>query len=62
MTPRHAEVFIDGYYAGLVDDFDGIFQSLKLESGPYGVEIVAPASSRWPSTSGSARAEDQLLR
>ena len=42
VTPRHAEVFIDGYYAGLVDDFDGIFQSLKLESGPYRVEIVAP--------------------
>ena len=42
VTPRHAEVFIDGYYAGLVDDFDGTFQSLKLESGPYRVEIVAP--------------------
>ena len=26
-------VFVDGYYAGLVDDFDGTFQSLRLEAG-----------------------------
>jgi hypothetical protein len=40
--PRDAQVFIDGYYAGRVDDFDGIFQSLKLEEGEYQVEIVLP--------------------
>jgi hypothetical protein len=42
VTPRHAEVYIDGYFAGYVDDFDGLFQSLTLEEGPYHVEIVAP--------------------
>lgn len=40
--PRDAQVYIDGYYAGRVDDFDGVFQSLKLEEGEYQVEIVLP--------------------
>jgi hypothetical protein len=40
--PRHAEVYVDGYFAGHVDDFDGVFQGLRLEEGPYRIEIVAP--------------------
>jgi hypothetical protein len=40
--PRDAQVFIDGSYAGRVDEFDGIFQSLRLEEGEYQVEIVLP--------------------
>jgi hypothetical protein len=35
-------VFIDGYFAGLVDEFDGIFQRLHLDSGPHRVEVRAP--------------------
>jgi hypothetical protein len=42
VSPRHAQVFVDGYYAGVVDDFDGAFQALKLESGAYRIEISAP--------------------
>jgi hypothetical protein len=42
VRPRHAEVFVDGYYAGRVDEFDGFIQSLRLEEGPYTIEIVAP--------------------
>lgn len=42
VKPREAEVYVDGYWAGLVDDFDGVFQSLRLEEGPYKIEIVAP--------------------
>jgi hypothetical protein len=42
VEPRHAEVYVDGYFAGVVDDFDGIFQALRLEEGPYRIEIVAP--------------------
>jgi len=42
VSPRDAQVFVDGYYAGTVDDYDGAFQSLKLESGPYSIQIVAP--------------------
>lgn len=42
VRPRDAEVYVDGYYAGRVDDFDGVFQSLTLEEGGYRIEIVAP--------------------
>lgn len=42
VSPRFAQVYVDGYYAGVVDDFDGAFQGLKLESGAYRIEIVAP--------------------
>ena len=42
VSPRHAQVFVDGYYAGQVDDFDGAFQAIKLEAGTYRIEISAP--------------------
>lgn len=42
VSPRHAQVFVDGDYAGTVDDFDGTFQSLKLESGSYAIRLEAP--------------------
>jgi hypothetical protein len=40
--PRDAQVFVDGYYVGIVDEFDGVFQRLRLESGPHRIEIRAP--------------------
>jgi hypothetical protein len=42
VKPRDAEVFVDGYYAGTVDDFDGMMQSLRLDSGSYRIEIRKP--------------------
>jgi len=39
VKPREAQVFVDGYYAGLVDDFDGVFQSLRLSPGGHKIEI-----------------------
>ena len=39
IRPRDAQVFVDGYYAGLVDDFDGSFQSLRLDAGGHKIEI-----------------------
>jgi hypothetical protein len=39
VRPREAEVYVDGYFAGIVDSFDGVFQSLKVNSGPHHVEI-----------------------
>lgn len=38
-APRDARVFADGYFVGLVDDFDGIFQHMNLEAGPHRIEI-----------------------
>ena len=40
--PRWAQVFADGYYVGVVNDFDGIFQHLNLEAGPHHIEIRDP--------------------
>lgn len=41
VSPQQAEVYVDGYYAGQVDDFDGFAQGLRLEEGPYHIEIMA---------------------
>ena len=41
VKPNNAQVFIDGYYVGLVDSFDGAFQRLGIEAGAHKVEIRA---------------------
>jgi|RhiMetdeSRZDD1v2_1073273.scaffolds.fasta_scaffold03854_5 PEGA domain-containing protein len=41
-APRDAQVYADGYYAGIVDDFDGPFQRLELEAGAHQIEIRGP--------------------
>jgi len=38
VTPKETEVYIDGYRAGTVDEFDGFFQRMRLGSGEH--EIV----------------------
>jgi hypothetical protein len=38
-APRDAEVYVDGAYAGVVDDYDGVFQRLDLEPGSHEIEI-----------------------
>jgi hypothetical protein len=39
VTPREAAVYIDGFYAGVVDDFDGFFQRLPLLSGGHTIVL-----------------------
>jgi hypothetical protein len=39
VSPKESEVYVDGYYAGVVDEFDGIFQRLTLRPGPHLIEI-----------------------
>lgn len=41
VKPRNAKVYVDGYYVGLVDEFDGAFQKLTLNGGRHKVEIRA---------------------
>ena len=38
VSPREATVYVDGYVAGIVDDYDGTFQRLNLVPGHH--EIV----------------------
>lgn len=45
-APRDAEVYVDGYYAGTVDSFDGRFQRLTLEPGPHQIEVRSGSGSR----------------
>ena len=41
VSPKNAEVFIDGYFAGTVDQFDGTFQRLRVEPGQHELVIWA---------------------
>ncbi|MCC7241371.1 MAG: PEGA domain-containing protein [Acidobacteria bacterium] len=43
VSPREAAVYVDGYYAGIVDDFDGLFQSLPLAPGGHIVVLYLEA-------------------
>jgi hypothetical protein len=35
VTPKNTEVFLDGYFVGLVDDFDGYLQRLHAPAGEH---------------------------
>jgi len=39
VTPRQTEVYVDGYRAGVVDDFDGFAQRLRVEPGEHVIEL-----------------------
>jgi hypothetical protein len=37
--PAEARVYVDGYYAGVVDDFDGLFQRLHVAPGRHEITL-----------------------
>jgi len=39
VTPKDAEIYVDGYYAGTADDFDGVFQRLHTEVGGHAITM-----------------------
>jgi hypothetical protein len=39
VTPKEAEVYVDGYYAGIVDDFNGFFQRLRTAPGQHDITM-----------------------
>jgi len=39
ISPRNAQVYIDGRFVGLVDDFDGSFQQLHVEAGQHQLQV-----------------------
>jgi len=41
VQPKTAQVFADGYFAGVVDDFNGHFQHLNLTPGGHTIELRA---------------------
>jgi hypothetical protein len=46
-TPRNAEVFVDGYRAGVVDNFDGTFQRLSLPPGQHEITVYLAGFHTW---------------
>ena len=41
VTPKDAQVYVDGYYVGIVDDFNGRSQRLSLAPGLHHVDLHA---------------------
>ena len=39
VKPADAQVYVDGYFMGVVDSFDGSFQKLTIEEGAHKVEV-----------------------
>ncbi len=39
VNPAEARVYVDGYYAGTVDDFDGLFQRLNVSPGRHEITL-----------------------
>jgi hypothetical protein len=42
LPQRDAEVYVDGYFVGTVDNFDGVAQQANLEAGPHQIEVRSP--------------------
>lgn len=41
VKPADAQVYVDGYFMGQIDSFDGAFQRLSVEEGSHKVEVRA---------------------
>lgn len=39
VSPKNADVYVDGFYAGIVSDFNGIFHHLTMTAGPHVIEM-----------------------
>jgi hypothetical protein len=39
VTPDTSQVYVDGYYAGTVDQFNSWYQKLSLQPGPHRIEL-----------------------
>ena len=41
VKPADAQVYVDGYFVGVIDSYDGAFQRLSIEEGSHKVEVRA---------------------
>ncbi len=48
-TPEQAAVYVDGFYAGIVEDFDGLFERLPLTPGGHDITLFLQGyeTTRW---------------
>ena len=42
ITPKQADVYVDGFYAGTAGDFDGVFKRLHLMPGGHAITVYLP--------------------
>jgi hypothetical protein len=47
VTPRNTEVYVDGALAGVVDQYDGVFQSLRLAPGTHQITLYLDGHRRY---------------
>lgn len=60
-TPRETEVYVDGARAGIVDDFDGIFQRLHLRPGDHEITLYLAGYRSWNETRYFGPHSDQRM-
>jgi len=41
VEPRRAQVYANGWYVGVVDDFSGYYRHLEIAAGSHAIDIVA---------------------
>jgi hypothetical protein len=39
VAPKQTEVYVDGYYAGTADEFDGVFKRLHTTPGGHAITL-----------------------
>jgi len=61
VKPRETEVYVDGARAGIVDDFDGIFQRLHLEPGDHEITLYLQGYRSWTETRYFGPHSDQRI-
>ncbi|HTV01236.1 MAG TPA: PEGA domain-containing protein, partial [Luteitalea sp.] len=47
VQPRNTEVYVDGALAGVVDQYDGVFQSLRLAPGTHQITLYLDGHRRY---------------
>jgi hypothetical protein len=47
VKPRDTEVYVDGALAGIVDNYDGVFQSLRLAPGTHEITLYLDGHRRY---------------
>lgn len=60
-TPRETEVYVDGARAGIVDDYDGIFQRLHLVPGEHEIALYLAGFRSWSERRYFAPRSDQRI-
>jgi len=62
VKPQNAEVYVDGYRAGTVDDFDGIWQRLRVRPGEHELTLYANGFHTETQHVTFAQASDQTIK